>query len=314
MGGAQGERPRHVLQAAGQQCVDGLDQLGRRRPQQPLGRASPSNPELVDEAVGDLLRHLRRTDHARCGTLRDRLGEKAFRRWHGQQGGDRVRPGALAEDGDVVRITAERGDVVAHPLQRQHEVAQIEIVLDGDVRGGQRREVHAAQRAEAVVHRHVHAAPAGQGRAVVKGRGRAAQDVAAAVDEEHHRQRVMFGHRSGPLRGDDVESQAVLAHRLVAAQAGQGVAALLRGAVGEAVAGPHPRPRLRRLRRPEAQQAHRWTGVGNGSPAVDPVAAESLDDAPAGGDVHGVLVHSDDGSERTAPAAPDMAYRSAGLA
>ena len=53
----------------------------------------------------------------------------------------------------------------------------------------QRRQVQAAQRAEPVVHRDVHAARARQCGAVIDRRRRAAQDVAAAVDEDHHRQR-----------------------------------------------------------------------------------------------------------------------------
>ena len=65
----------------------------------------------------------------------------------------------------------------------------------GVVAGRQRRQVQAAQRAEPVVHRHVHAALPRQRGAVVDRRRRTAEDVAAAVDEDHHRQSARRGGR-----------------------------------------------------------------------------------------------------------------------
>ena len=60
----------------------------------------------------------------------------------------------------------------------------------------QRRQVQTAQRAQPVVHRDVDAAAPGQRRTVVDRRGRTADDVAAAVDEDHHRHRFV----ASPLR------------------------------------------------------------------------------------------------------------------
>ena len=58
-------------------------------------------------------------------------------------------------------------DVVPHPLQRQHQIAQVQVAVDGDVRCRQRRQVQTAQRAEPVVDRYVHATAARQRGAVV---------------------------------------------------------------------------------------------------------------------------------------------------
>ena len=53
--------------------------------------------------------------------------EQPFR---GREGGEHRSLSAaarLAEDRDVARIAAELGDVVAHPFERQHEIAQSEV-------------------------------------------------------------------------------------------------------------------------------------------------------------------------------------------
>ena len=61
-------------------------------------------------------------------------------------------------------------------LQRHHQIAQEQVVVDGDVACGQRRQVQAAQRAEPVVHRDVDAPLARQGRTVVDRSRRAAHE------------------------------------------------------------------------------------------------------------------------------------------
>ncbi len=201
------------------------------------------------------------------------MGEKAFGGRDGEQRGDRVRACTLAEDRHIVGVAAEHRDVVADPPQRHHEVPQVQVVVDGDVLIGQRRQVQAPQRAEPVVHRHVHAPLACQRRTVIDRGGRAAHEVAAAVDEDHDRQRRLC--RS--LRRRDVERQAVLAHRLILAGGQDRVRALLRRAVAESVAVPNTRPWLDRLRSAQPQPSHRRAGVRNGAPAVHPVAGEALD-------------------------------------
>lgn len=121
------------------------------------------------------------------------------------------------------------------------------------------------------------------------------------MDEHHDGQRPL-GRR---LRRDDVEGEAVLAHGLIAAaeagEAEQGVTALLRRAIGEAVAVPYARPRLRGLRRAEAQVAHRRARVRDGPPPVDPVAGEALDDAGGRAGADGAVMHESTVTDVTAP-------------
>ncbi len=158
----------------------------------------------------------------------------------------------------------------------------------------QRRQVQTTQRAQPVVHRHIHATPTCHRRAVVDRRRGAAHEVAAAVDEHHDRQRVV-GRTFG---GDDVERQAVLAHRLVFAWREDGVLALLRRAVAESVAVPHARPRLHRLGGAQPQPAHGRTRIRNRSPPVHPVAGEALDRAGLDRCADNVLVHDPTVSNR----------------
>ncbi|SHT57604.1 Uncharacterised protein [Mycobacteroides abscessus subsp. abscessus] len=48
----------------------------------------------------------------------------------GHQGLDATAPGALTEDGDVLRIPTKGSDVLAHPLQRENEVTQVQVALN----------------------------------------------------------------------------------------------------------------------------------------------------------------------------------------
>jgi hypothetical protein len=86
--------------------------------------------EDAGELHGELGRDIGRGHHPGGGAFRDCAREQPFGRWNGQQCRHRVRAGALAEDRDSVRVTAEGCDVVAHPLQREHQVAQKQVVID----------------------------------------------------------------------------------------------------------------------------------------------------------------------------------------
>jgi len=61
--------------------------------------------------------------------------------------GDRAR--ALAEERHVIGIAAERGDIVAHPLQSHHLVEEASVT--GHVG---RAEVQEAETGHAILHRH----------------------------------------------------------------------------------------------------------------------------------------------------------------
>ena len=121
------------------QPVERVHQLGRTRRHHGVGAVLLAGAEQRSEPGGVLARatSVERTIPA-AGTLRDRLGEKAFGGGNGKQGGDGVRAGALAEDRHVVGVAAEHRDVVAHPAQRHHQVAQEQVVVEGDVVVGQR--------------------------------------------------------------------------------------------------------------------------------------------------------------------------------
>ena len=177
--------------------------------------------------------------------------------------------GRLAEDRDIVGIAAEGGDVALHPLQAGDLVEQA-VVARGMLRqfGGERGMGEEAQHADAIVDRHHDHAALGQPRAVEgRTRGRAYLE-AAAVDPHHDRQRAL-----GVDRRPDVQGEAILAHRQIAAgifevdRLGRGAG--LQALRAELRGGAHALPRRHRLRRLPAQVAERWRGEGNAEIGAD---------------------------------------------
>ncbi|AFC48827.1 hypothetical protein OCO_24640 [Mycobacterium intracellulare MOTT-02] len=73
---------------------------------------------------------------------------------------------------------------------------------------------------------------------------------------------------------------------------------------------PHSRPRCRRLRRPEAQVSHRWTGIRDRPPPINPVPGEALDGAGGRVCADSPVMHKPDGNRhdgvnaRAAPYCP----------
>ena len=120
----------------------------------------------------------------------------------------------LAEHHDAGGITAERRDVVAHPLQRedQVELPRIATVWKPSV---EPRQIQIPERVEPVVHRHDHDIAARRQRMPIVLRiGDAAVRIRATVDIDHHRLlRAQVG-----LGGPDVEEQAILGLRTVSAR------------------------------------------------------------------------------------------------
>ena len=279
---------RHLLGRVGQQLVESLHQPPRFGLHQRGGGGAFLDTQELDELGGEAWRHLTGYHHPVGRTFGDRTREQPAGGGNCQQGGNRVGARALAEDRHPVRVAAEGADVVAHPLQREHEVAQEQIAFDRVIRRRQPRQIEATERPEPVVRRHEHAAAAGQRRAVVQRCRRAAQHVSAAVDEKHHRQRL--GGWAG--RCNDVDGQAVLAHRLVLVDPDQGVAAALRRAEREVVAVANPAPRDRRLRRTVSQPPHRWAGVRDRPPFRHAAAGHTLDSAARGGHADSAIGHS----------------------
>ncbi len=144
-------------------------------------------------------------------TLRDRGGEQTLGRRAGEQRGDDARARRFAEQGDTVGVSAERGDVVAHPAQRREHIAQTEIGVETASAGVELGQVEESERADPVVHGDDdRVAVCGQHSTVVQRLARRAEDVGPAVHPDHHRLAVTG---RGVRRRPDVERQTVLTLR-----------------------------------------------------------------------------------------------------
>ena len=187
---ARADRERsagHVRHDVGNQCVEGGPQFGGRHPQHRLRGRFGCGTEDVGEFLG--------IERGRVGghrhTARRALADRAVKQTTGGGGGHQrlhaVRSGTLPENRHILRVTAEGCDVVVHPLQGQHDIAQKQIAVNGVFAVGQRRQIEGTQCPHPVVHRDVHAPAPSQGATVIQRGGRATQEVTAAVDEEHHR-------------------------------------------------------------------------------------------------------------------------------
>ena len=176
-------------------------------------------------------------------------------------------PGGLAEDGDVVRVAPESGDVPLHPgdarlLVQVAEVGGLVGGLGGELRVGQE-----AEHVDPVIDAYQDHAPAGDALPVHLHLGGIAHHEAAAVEPDHHRQLVLGAFRIGP----DVQLEAVLAHGhagihmpfpgidVVRVPAGD----LLHGDGAELKAVAHPFPGHRGLGGPPAVGARGGGGEGD---------------------------------------------------
>ena len=206
-------------------------------------------PRIVRaDPLGGRQRQLRLTRPA----LDDRRPEQAGGPGRDQVIAHRHRTGGLTGDGHLVRVAAERRDVVAHPTQRRLLVRQT-VVADGAGRP-QRRMRQKAERTETVVERDDDdIAPVDEPARVVH--AAVAVDERTAMDPNHHRPKL-FRRRWSP----DVEGQAVL----VGLPAHLQVAALVLDAARPHLGGVvHARPGPHRLRRLPAQWPHRRGRIGN---------------------------------------------------
>ena len=137
--------------------------------------------------------------------LCDGTPEQPGGRGRAEQRADAHAAGRLAEDGDVRRVAAEAGDVVAHPPQRLDLVADPVAARTGE--GGlQVAQVQEAEGAEPVVERHHHdVVEPRQVGAVVPGHVPGTGHERSAVDPHHDRTgSIVDGGRV------DVDDQAVL--------------------------------------------------------------------------------------------------------
>jgi len=138
--------------------------------------------------------------------LQDRLVEEAPRRGHAEQRADTHRASGLAEDRDILGISAERVDVVAHPLEGG------DLVSDPDIRGraivpvAKGSPIEEAEHTQPVVDRDNHdVASIGHSSAVIeRGRSRSEDECTAVNPDENGTTRVVTSRRP------DVQVEAVL--------------------------------------------------------------------------------------------------------
>ena len=194
------------------------------------------------------------------GPIEQALGQRA-----GFQGKDRHRPRRLPDDGNVVRIAAEPGDVVANPLQRRDLVEQ--AIVAGRPGFGFRRKLRMgekSQRPEPVIEIDDDDVVLRQVLAAVKRHAGRAHEERTAVDEDDDRRVGQPGLRP------DIEVEAVLAHHLGAGiLVGHDAAQRLHALRPETVRMTHCGPALGRGRRTPAKFANRRRRVRNAEIGID---------------------------------------------
>ena len=202
-----------------------------------------------------------------------------------EQGLDAHAPGALAEEGDVLRIPAEGGDVLPHPGEGRDLVQDAVVAADGAAvlslrLGGQPGMGQKAHGPQAVVDGDQDHAPSAVSRAVELLLVAEAAHKGAAVDPEGHGQPCIpaFG------RGPDIQIEAVLADGglidglVVKFFSVEGIGeALLHAAVGKARCGVDALPALGRHGPVPAQLPHRGLRVGDPQKQGVTLLLQSLD-------------------------------------
>ena len=162
----------------------------------------------------------------------------------------------FAEDRHVRRITAERRDVVAHPLERRYEVEHPRVPRRREFGPRNLREVQIPEDAQSVIQRHDDNIAASRQRRTIVDRPRTgAETVSAAVHPDHHRPP-----RTRSAWRPDVEIQAILRQRRLLRPAVRTSGKLwTRRAVLERRS--HAGPLRYRRRRPKAQLTDRWRSI-----------------------------------------------------
>src|ERR1700733_2346622 len=177
-------------------------QFGQRTRSDLAHEVDPSSLGLCERCQAAAGRREHRT------ALADDAREKPFGERRGHERARRMRTGGFASDRDLVGIASEGGDVTLDPLQRGDKVekavgaGRMMLGLGGELRMGEE-----AQRMEPVVHGDDNDAARGVKRAVVARFGARADDKAAAMNPDHHRQARFC---PGSSRRPDVEKETNL--------------------------------------------------------------------------------------------------------
>ncbi len=193
--------------------------------------------------------------------------EQPFRFRRGHQRQHAARPGGFAKQRNVGGVAAEGVNILLDPLQggdlvEQREVIQTLARLFLQCRMGEK-----AKMAQSVVDRHHHHVAAGQRQAIVRRQAAGADGKPAAVQPNHHRQRLRCA-GGGP----DVEIETVFAEAAgIPAAKFAAVVNVLPAGGGKGVGLTHAMPAGGRLRRAPAQRPHGRRGVRNAAPDMDPL-------------------------------------------
>ena len=139
--------------------------------------------------------------------LDDGAMEESLRLRHAEQRRDLPAAARLAEDGDVPGIAAECADVVAHPLERLHEVEHAGVAGGRVALAEQIAEMQIAERAESMVDGDQHDVAATAQVDAVVDQARARSGGEAAAVEPHQDRPLAAIDRRRP----HVEEEAVLA-------------------------------------------------------------------------------------------------------
>src|SRR5690606_8839285 len=164
--------------------------------------------------------------------------------------------------GDVLRIAAERGDVIAHPFQGLDLIEQRKVMHHALFFPLQRRMGKKAEVSETVIDRYHHRAALRQRPAVIRRQPASAEGKSSAVQPDHYRKRIGASHWR-----PDVKVQAVFRELagIAPAQLLTAFAALPAGG-GERRRRTHAIPARGGTRGAPAPRANRGCRIGNAAP------------------------------------------------
>ena len=206
--------PNAVRAARSRAAAHGREQLRDRHVLQ-FRNLRGLETELRGDPLGRLLCLLPWNLLQRRPAFDDRFVEETFRGRHRQQRAHFATAAGLTEDRHVPGIASEGRDVVAHPLQRRHDVEHADVCRIHEL-GACTAKVQVPDDVQAMVDADDHdVARAGEIRAVVAERRAGSIRITAAVDPHHHRTLAAVVDAGR----EHVQDQAVLALRRTASQA-----------------------------------------------------------------------------------------------
>ena len=180
-------------------CLDDLIWSGREGAQHDIARLAPQArdcecgilaPDRGSEITSLRLRFVGRSPPVRGNAaFHDRAMEQPLAAGRHEMQADALAPCGRARNRDVVRVSAERGDMVAHPFERRTLIEQAIVARRGvrGILGAERGMGQKTEGAESIVRRHDDRAGLfGHAPAVVRGkvRGRLGETAGVKPDDD----------------------------------------------------------------------------------------------------------------------------------